>query len=182
MISIIAAVADNRAIGKKNSLLWHISEDLKYFKKVTNGHAVIMGRKTYDSIGRPLPGRRNIVVSKSALAFPEIPAFKKDGTPNNTSIEQAKDLDGLLASLSRKRKEEFFVIGGGSIYAAALQYAKRLYITRVYAKAEGADAFFPVIDEKEWVVTETSDILTDEENNIKFQFIVYERKRLKKQQ
>ena len=89
MISIIAAVADGGAIGRKNSLLWHISEDLKYFKKVTMGHPVIMGRKTFESIGRPLPGRKNIVVSKSA-------SF------NNPAVEKAEDFDGLLKSLRRK--------------------------------------------------------------------------------
>ena len=163
MISIIAAVAENGAIGRKNSLLWHISEDLKYFKKVTLGHPVIMGRKTFESIGRPLPGRKNIVVSKSA-------SF------NNPAVEKAEDLDGLLKSLRRKRKEEYFVIGGASIYASAMQYAHRLYITRIYSKAEDADAFFPEIDEKTWTVLEKSSVLHDEENNIDFQFIVYGRK------
>ena len=162
MISIIAAVADGNAIGKDNALLWHISEDLKYFKKITSGHSVIMGRKTFESIGRPLPGRKNIVVSRSPLG--------------RTDIEQAFDLEALLKSLSRKRKEEFFVIGGGSVYASAMKYARRLYITRVYSKAEGADAFFPEIDEKKWAVVEKSEILHDQENNIDFQFIVYGKK------
>ena len=163
MISVIAAVADGGAIGRKNSLLWHISEDLKYFKRVTMGHPVIMGRKTFESIGRPLPGRKNIVVSKSA-------SF------NNPNVEKAEDLDALLKSLRRKRKEEYFVIGGASIYASAMQYAHKLYITRIYSKAEGADAFFPEIDEKTWTVIEKSSVLHDEENNIDFQFIVYGRK------
>lgn len=163
MISVIAAVADGGAIGRKNSLLWHISEDLKYFKKVTMGHPVIMGRKTFESIGRPLPGRKNIVVSKS-------------GNFNNPNVEKAEDLDALLKSLRRKRKEEYFVIGGASIYASAMQYAHKLYITRIYFKAEGADAFFPEIDEKTWTVIEKSSVLHDEENNIDFQFIVYGRK------
>ena len=113
MISIIAAVAENGAIGRKNSLLWHISEDLKYFKKVTLGHPVIMGRKTFESIGHPLPGRKNIVVSKSA-------GF------NHPAVEKAEDLEELLKSLRRKRKEEYFVIGCASIYASAMQYAHRL--------------------------------------------------------
>ena len=89
MISVIAAVADGGAIGRKNSLLWHISEDLKYFKKVTMGHPVIMGRKTFESIGRPLPGRKNIVVSKSGIF-------------NNPNVEKAEDLDGLLKSPRHK--------------------------------------------------------------------------------
>lgn len=163
MISVIAAVADGGAIGRNNSLLWHIGEDLKYFKKITMGHPVIMGRKTFESIGRPLPGRKNIVVSKSA-------SF------NNPNVEKAEDLDALLKSLRRKRKEEYFVIGGASIYASAMQYAHKLYITRIHSKAEGADAFFPEIDEKAWTVIEKSSVLHDEENNIDFQFIVYGRK------
>jgi len=162
MISIIAAVADGNAIGKNNGLLWHISEDLKYFKKITLGHYVIMGRKTFESIGRPLPGRKNIVVSRSPIG--------------RDDVEQAFDLEALLKSLSRKRKEEYFVIGGGSVYASAMKYARRLYITRVYSKAEGADTFFPEIEEKKWEIVEKSEILHDQENNIDFQFIVYGKK------
>ena len=163
MISIIVAIARDNAIGRKNNLLWHISEDLKYFKKVTLGHPVIMGRKTFESIGRPLPGRKNIVVSKS-------------GNISNPSVETAEDLEELLKSLRRKRKEEYFVIGGASIYAKAMQYAHRLYVTKIYAKADDADAFFPQIDEKLWETLEESPVLHDEENNIDFQFIVYGRK------
>ena len=162
MISIIAAVADENAIGKNNGLLWHISEDLKYFKKITLGHTVIMGRKTFESIGRPLPGRKNIVVSRSPISVP--------------NIDQEADLEVLLKSLGRKRKEEYFVIGGGSVYASAIKYARRLYITRVYSKAEGADTFFPEIEESKWEVLEKSEILHDEENNIDFQFITYGKK------
>ena len=163
MISIIVAIARDNAIGRKNNLLWHISEDLKYFKKVTLGHPVIMGRKTFESIGRPLPGRKNIVVSKS-------------GNISNPSVEKAEDLEELLKSLRRKRKEEYFVIGGASVYAKAMQYAHRLYVTKIYAKADDADAFFPQIDERLWETLEESPVLHDEENNIDFQFIVYGRK------
>ena len=163
MISIIVAIAQDNAIGRKNNLLWHISEDLKYFKKVTLGHPVIMGRKTFESIGRPLPGRKNIVVSKS-------------GNISNPSVEKAEDLEKLLKSLRRKRKEEYFVIGGASIYAKAMQYAHRLYVTKIYARADDADAFFPQIDERLWETLEESPVLHDEENNIDFQFIVYGRK------
>ena len=95
MISLIAAVAENGAIGNGNQLLWHLAGDLKYFKATTTGHPVIMGRKTFESIGRPLPGRRNIVVSRSRLDLPQPPKFKKDGTPSGTSIEQAEDLEVL---------------------------------------------------------------------------------------
>ena len=149
MISLIAAVAENNAIG-------NIAGDLKYFKAVTTGHPMIMGRKTFESIGRPLPGRRNIVVSRSRLELPHPPKFKKDGTPSNTSIEQVEDLEVLLKSLRRKRKEEYFVIGGGSVYNAAFKFADRLYITRIFATPEKADTFFPEIKEDEWETAETS--------------------------
>ena len=175
MISLIAAVAENGAIGKGNQLLWHIVEDLAYFKQVTMGHPVIMGRKTFESIGRALPGRRNIVVSHSKLSLPTPPAFKKDGTPTNTTIEQAEDLNALLKELKRKRTE-FFVIGGATLYSAAMPFAKRVYITKIFAEAEGADAFFPKMNIAEWKEISSSKVLTDKENNIKIQFVVYERK------
>lgn len=161
MISLIAAVAENGAIGRGNELLWHIKEDLAYFKQVTMSHPVIMGRKTFDSIGRALPGRRNIVVSRSKLS--------------NTTIEQAEDLTALLTEVKRKRTE-FFVIGGGSLYKAAMPFAKRLYITKIFAEAKDADTFFPAIESNEWKETFSSKVLTDKENNIKFQFVFYERK------
>ncbi len=179
MISLIAAVAENGAIGNGNQLLWHLAGDLKYFKATTTGHPVIMGRKTFESIGRPLPGRRNIVVSRSRLDLPQSPKFKKDGTPSGTSIEQAEDLEVLLKSLSRKRKEEFFVIGGGSVYKAAFKYAGRLYITHIKAVAKQADIFFPEIDPEEWEAVQTSEIFSDEENKIEYQFVVYQKKKLK---
>jgi len=180
MISLIAAVAENNAIGNGNQLLWHIAGDLKYFKAVTTGHPVIMGRKTFESIGRPLPGRRNIVVSRSRLELPQPPKFKKDGTPSNTSIEQVEDLEVLLKSLRRKGKEEYFVIGGGSVYNASFRFADRLYITRIFATPEKADTFFPEIKEDEWETAETSPLQHDEENDIDYQFITCKRKKPRK--
>ena len=180
MISLIAAVAENNAIGNGNQLLWHIAGDLKYFKAVTTGHPVIMGRKTFESIGRPLPGRRNIVVSRSRLELPQPPKFKKDGTPSNTSIEQVEDLEVLLKSRRRKGKEEYFVIGGGSVYNAAFKFADRLYITRIFATPEKADTFFPEIKEDEWETAETSPLQHDEENDIDYQFITCKRKKPRK--
>ncbi len=180
MISLIAAVAENNAIGNGNQLLWHIAGDLKYFKAVTTGHPVIMGRKTFESIGRPLPGRRNIVVSRSRLELPQPPKFKKDGTPSNTSIEQVEDLEVLLKSLRRKGKEEYFVIGGGSVYNAAFKFADRLYITRIFATPEKADTFFPEIKEDEWETAEASPLQHDEENDIDYQFITCKRKKPRK--
>ena len=137
MISIIAVISENGAIGSNNGLLWHISEDLKYFKRVTLGHTVIMGRKTWQSICRPLSGRRNIVVSSSLLSL--------EGAEVFPTIELA-----LRAADADSPEEEVFIIGGGEIYNQTLPIANRLYITRVYAPNKEADTFFPPIDRSKW--------------------------------
>ena len=119
MLSIIVAIDLNNAIGNKNGLLWHISQDLKYFKSVTTSHPVIMGRNTYYSIGRPLPGRRNIVVSGKGLSEEETErALSAIKSGSNTSFEQCRDLESLVKT-AKESEEEFFVIGG----RAALQYS-----------------------------------------------------------
>lgn len=185
MISIIVAVAEDNAIGLDNGLLWHISEDLKYFKRITTGHPVIMGRKTFESIGRPLPGRKNIVVSRSGAGVPAghedavVSAAVSTAVPAkilaNTSLSVERDLGELLSRIG-KASEEYFVIGGGSIYREAFGYADRLYITRIHAVKEGADTFFPEISPEEWCITERSGPKRDDENGIDFEFIVYDRK------
>ena len=136
-MSIIVAVAENGAIGKNNALLWHIREDLKRFKTITTGHPVIMGRNTFLSIGRPLPGRKNIVITR----HPE------------------KELDGCLmaGSLSEATalcdpEEETFIIGGAQIYKEAMPCCSRLYLTRVHRAYEG-DTFFPKITAEQWKKT-----------------------------
>ena len=169
MLSLIVAVAQNNAIGRNNELLWHISEDLKYFKSTTTGHPVIMGRKTYESIGRPLPGRRNIVLTRGTL---EIPPVKN---PQTTSMEVLNSLDEVYAIA--QGEEEFFVMGGGMLYNETFGKADFLYLTRIYAIAEDADTFFPEVDEMEWDVVRESQLLHDEENDIDFKFIVYKRRR-----
>jgi dihydrofolate reductase len=128
-VSIIAAVAKNRAIGKDNKLLWHISEDLQRFKKITSGHPVIMGQKTFESLGRPLPNRTNIV-----LTFDK--SYKAAGCTVVYSIDEA------VKVASEKDKEEIFFIGGGQIYAQAIKFADKLYLTLVEGEYE-ADTFFP---------------------------------------
>ena len=133
MLSIIVAVAENGVIGDKNTLLWHISEDLKHFKALTTGHPVLMGRKTYESIGRPLPNRTNVVITHQAIEIP--------GCRVVHSLDEALALFGP--------DEELFVIGGGEIYAQALPRAERLYLTRVFHNYEG-DTRFPAWDEDEW--------------------------------
>jgi dihydrofolate reductase len=131
-LCLIAAVARDGAIGKGGALPWRLPEDLKRFKAITSGHAVIMGRKTFDSIGRALPNRRNIVVSRSKPGLP-------DGVELAASVEAA-------ISLARASDSEPMIIGGGEIYAAALPFATRLEITTVPLDVAGADAFFPTID------------------------------------
>ena len=159
---IIVAIADNNAIGKDNALLWHISEDLKFFKNTTMGCPVIMGRKTFESIGRPLPKRTNIVVSRSGYEAPE-------GVVVVSSLEEA------FATVPAET-ERAFVIGGGQIYAQAMQLADRLIVTHVHTIIEDADTFFPAIDPSIWSVAERSELLTDPETGYTFEFVVYQRK------
>ncbi len=128
-ISMIGAVAKNLAIGKNNRLLWHIPEDLKRFKELTNGHAIIMGSKTFESLGRPLPHRTNIVIAKDAN-------YKADGCTVVHSLDEA------IIEAKKNEPDEIFIIGGGSIYAQFLPRADKLYITLVDKEYE-ADTFFP---------------------------------------
>lgn len=121
-VSMVAAIGRNRELGKGNELVWRIPDDLRRFKALTTGHPVIMGRKTFESIGKPLPNRTNLVVSRSGLSLED-------------ALKQAKELD----------KEEVFIIGGAQIYEQALPHADRLYLTLVDAAAE-ADAFFPAYE------------------------------------
>ena len=168
MLSLIVAVAENGAIGRNNELLWHISEDLKYFKSTTTGHPVIMGRNTYESIGRPLPGRRNIVLTRGEL---QVPAIKN---PQTTSLEIIRSLDEVYALAAGD--EEFFVMGGGMLYNATFAKADYLYLTKIYAQAENADTFFPQVKDEEWEIVKEGEMLHDDENDIDFQFLVYKRK------
>lgn len=122
-------MSENGAIGKDNKLLWHISEDLKRFKKITSGHPVIMGRKTHESMGRLLPGRTNIIITRDAK-------YKVEGAEIASSLEKAIDIG------ERADKEEIFIIGGGQIYAQAIEIAQKLYLTIVHKNVHG-DTFFP---------------------------------------
>jgi len=128
-ISIIAVVGRNNEIGKDNRLLWHIPEDLKRFRKITQGHTVIMGRKTFESIGKPLPNRENIVVTHDRL-------YKAPGCKVVDSLESA------LSIAQKEETDEVFIIGGGNIYSQAIEYADKLYLTVVDANSI-ADSFFP---------------------------------------
>lgn len=160
MISIIVAVSDDRGIGKDNELLWHISEDLKRFKRLTTGKTVIMGKKTWYSLPkRPLPGRKNIVLT-------DIRGEIIDGSETVYSIDEA---------LARNQEEEeIFVIGGGSIYRQFMPKADRLYITHVHLKAP-ADIYFPEIDLNEWKISKKEHFPVSETNTIPYTYIIYER-------
>ena len=159
---IIVAVADNWGIGVKNALPWHISEDLQYFKAVTKGYPVIMGRSTYFSIGRPLPGRKNIVLNLGGDPIPEVTCAY--------SFEEA------YAAAKETGKDKCFIIGGASVYKAALPDMDRLYITHVHTEVTDADVFFPVIDPDIWERISTSETHTDPETGFEFEFVVYEKR------
>jgi len=161
-ISIIVAVAKNNAIGKDNKLLWHLSEDLKRFKRLTTGHYIIMGKNTYYSLPRrPLPNRTHIVLS-------DIPGEQIDKCIMAYTIEEA--IEKMI------QDEENFIIGGASIYKQFLPYANKLYITWVNEEFE-ADTFFPVLDENEWNVVSKKDFLEpDEKNPHPYSYMIYERK------
>jgi dihydrofolate reductase len=159
-ISIIVAIANNWAIGKDNQLLWHISRDLQRFKKITLGHQVIMGKKTYESLPfRPLKNRTNVVITDN-------PDDKFVGCITIYSIQQALDLCNDA--------EESFIIGGGSVYKQFLPYANKFYLTRVHKDFE-ADTFFPEIDFSEWKLVECEDHDPEGENDFSYSFMVYEK-------
>ena len=171
---IIVAIADNNAIGKDNSLLWHISEDLKFFKRTTLGCPVIMGRKTFESIGRPLPKRLNVVVSRRGFDAPEgvvvVGSLKEayDYVERTRSAAQTDDIQSSSIS-----GESLFIMGGGQIYAQALPDMDRLIITHVHTDIEDADTFFPAIDPAIWHVSERSEMMTDPETGYNFEFVTY---------
>lgn len=160
MLSIIVAAAENNVIGRNNALIWHISEDLKYFKRITSGHTVIMGRKTFESIGKPLPNRTNIVISRNI-------EFKPEGCVVVSSLNEA------IAKTNPN--EENFIIGGGSIYREAIGLADKLYLTKIQHSYEG-DTHFPEIGD-EWKEVLREDFERGEKFEHPFSFIVYERKK-----
>ena len=160
MVSIIVAIAQNGTIGDKNSLLWHIKEDMRFFRTTTSGHAVVMGRKSFESLGsRPLPKRTNIVITRADREF--------EGALTAHSLEEAIRL--------AEGDEEIFIIGGAQIYREALRIADRMYITRVMHDYEG-DTSFPDIDLSEWELVAEEKHDRGEEYEYPFAFLTYERK------
>jgi len=161
-VSLIAAISQNNVIGKNNRLLWKLSSDMKIFKKLTTGHHIILGRKTFDSIGaKPLPNRTNIIISRNLDYHVE-------------NCETAISLAEALIIAKQNGEEEAFIIGGGEIYKLAMYLADTLYITHVETNIEG-DTFFPPIDSIQWTLKERETYLKDDKNEYDFDFCVYKR-------
>lgn len=164
MISLIAAIGKNNELGKNNNLLWKLPADLEYFKKVTSGHPVIMGRKTFESIGRPLPKRQNIVITRDKT-------YMRDSVNVAHSLEEALK----IARTPLAQNEEIFVIGGAEIYKQAMDIADRLYITHIDAEDKKADTFFPEIIPLVWNEIFHKEHTKDEKNRFNYVFSVYEK-------
>ncbi|WP_296314153.1 dihydrofolate reductase [Winogradskyella sp. UBA3174] len=161
-LTIIVAAGENNAIGKDNDLIWHLSDDLKRFKALTNGHHIIMGRKTFESFPKPLPNRTHIVITRQADY--KVP----DGVIVVNNLDEAID--------AARSDQQPFIIGGGEIYKQSLDIAGRLEITRVHSKFDDADTFFPEIDETKWTESERTSNNADEKHAYSFSFITYLKK------
>ncbi len=163
IVSFIVAVSENNAIGRDNNLPWSLPDDLKFFKHTTLGKPVVMGRKTYEALGKPLPGRLNIVLSHSKdLQLPE-------------GVLLYNDVNDAIKQLEADAVDEAFIIGGGIIFEHAMPLADRLYITKVHTEIPDADAFFPVIDHTHWKLTWEENHGTDEKHAYPFTFQQFER-------
>jgi dihydrofolate reductase len=160
-ISIIAAMAENGIIGRGGQLPWHLSADLQRFKRLTMDHTIIMGRKTWESIGRPLPGRRMVVITRQA-------GYQAEGVAVVSSLEDALALARVAGD------EEAFIIGGAEIYRLALPHADRLYMTLVLAEVEG-DTTFPEVDWETWARIDSESVEADADNEFPHLFYVFER-------
>ena len=162
MLSIIVAISENNVIGKDNKLLWHLPEDLKRFKELTTGHTIIMGRKTFESLGRVLPNRKHIV-------FTQNPDFKVD----DENVEVVHSMLQIQEYI--ENDEEAFVIGGAVIYNLLMPYVKKMYITEINKDFDG-DAFFPRIDETKWTEISREKGPEDEENDFTYTYVTYEKR------
>lgn len=161
LISLVVAAASNNAIGKDGKLPWHLPNDMKFFKNVTWGMPVLMGRKTFEALGKVLPGRKNIVLTKQ-------PGWEAEGA---VAVKTIKD---ALFVAKQADAQELMVIGGGEIYRSIIEKANRIYLTRVEAEPE-ADTFFPVLNPKEWHLMSRKDYKADEKNEYDYSFQVWER-------
>lgn len=156
MVRMIAAVGKNLELGKDNSLMWSISEDMKFFRSTTAGHTVVMGRLTYESIGRPLPKRRNIVISRNLN-------YKPEGVETASSLEDALKMCG----------HDCFIIGGATVYKLGLEYADEIILTEIDNAYPDADVYFPEFDKSEW---DREVIAQSEDNGLRFSFVRYTKK------
>lgn len=161
MLSIIVAKAKNNIIGKDNKMIWHLPEDLKHFKELTTGHTIIMGRKTYESLGKPLPNRKHIIFSQN-------PDFKV----NDENVEVVHSLLQIQDLI--EGKEEAFVIGGAMIYNFLMPYVKKMYVTEIEKDFDG-DTFFPSINSEVWKEVSRERGIRDENNDLDYYFVTYER-------
>lgn len=159
MYTIIAAIGKNRELGRDNKLLWSLKGDLKFFKEKTTNHTIIMGRKTFESLGRLLPNRKHVVIS-SSNNFPE-------------EVDVYNNIESLLSHY-KDTSEELFIIGGAKIYSEFIDYATKMYLTLVDGEFD-ADVYFPMFDEKDWTKTVLSE---NEENGLKYKHVLYEKKTL----
>lgn len=161
MVTIIAAVGRNRALGKDNDLIWHLPADLRRFKSLTRGHHVIMGRKTFESLGKPLPKRTNVIVSRN-------PDYRAEGCIVVNSLEKALEI--------AQSDPNPFILGGAEIYRQALSFADHMDLTFVHEEFE-ADAFFPEFDSEEWELMGREDFNKDDENPFDYSFVQYKKRK-----
>ena len=161
IISIIAAVAENNVIGKDNDLIWHMPADLKFFKETTSGHHIIMGRKTFESFGKPLPNRTHIIITRN----------KKYSFPG---VYVVHSLENAIKKVKEEVNDEAFILGGAEIYQQSIGIADRLYITEIKSEFKG-DAFFPEIDKNKWMEVSRIEHQPDERNKHPFAFVKYDR-------
>ena len=162
MLSIIVAIANQNVIGKDNKLIWHLPEDLKHFKEITTGHKIIMGRKTFESLGRILPNRKHVILCNDM-----------EMDVQNENVEILDDISKLDKYINSE--EECFVIGGATIYKLLMPYANKMYITRINQSFEG-DVYFPEIKEEEWKEVSKEKGIKNEENPFDYEYVTYVRK------
>lgn len=161
MLSIIVAVAKNNVIGKDNQLIWHLPEDLKRFKRLTTGHTIIMGRRTFESLGRVLPNRKHVILCND-----------KQINIDDENVEILPDIS--LLDKYKDSPEENFIIGGATIYRLLMPIADKMYVTHIDKDFDG-DVYFPQIDEKEWKVVDEEEGPDDGKNTFKYKYVTYER-------
>ena len=160
-ISLVVAASENNAIGKHNQLIWHLPNDLKFFKNTTWGFPVIMGRKSFESVNKPLPGRTNIVITTN-------PDWKAE------TVIVVDNLKDAIQKAAETNSKQIFIIGGGEIYKQSMDIADSIYITRVHADLQG-DTFFPVIDKSKWKLTSNQDFEADEKHAYSYSFQIWEK-------